>query len=158
MQNLIQAAKKDISQLEQEIQAIEARLAEKKAMYVKLLELLEITGDRPLKKRGRKPKALAGLTPKPVKGAKRGPKPKGKKGPRPGRKPAGEDTLPTLIVQVLQDAGAPMNAKEILALLQKKGWQTSSGDPQAMVYKTLHRIEKLKMVSKASRGKYDVPK
>lgn len=157
MQNLIQAARKDIAQLEQEIRTIETQLAEKKAMYVKLMELLEITGQRPLKKRGRKPKALAGLM-QPYTGAKRGPKPKGKKGPRPGRKPKGEDTLPTLIVQVLHEAGTAMNAKEILALLQKKGWETSSGDPQAMVYKTLHRIERLKMVIKASRGKYDVPK
>jgi hypothetical protein len=113
------------------------------------------------RKPGRKPKAEKEVAAKP---AKRGRKPKAKKvgrpktGPRPGRKRQGEDTLPLLIAEVLKKAGDPLNAKEILAQLQKKGWQTNSGDPQGIVYKTLHRIEKNGVVVKAARGRFTAPK
>jgi len=115
--------------------------ARKQALLAKLAEMLGVP-TMPVKgKPGRKPKGFA---------------PAG--GPRPGPKRNGEPTLPDMIVEVLQGAKQPMNAKEILAGLQKIGWQTTSGNPQAMVFKTLHRIAKTGVVVKAERGKFVAPK
>jgi hypothetical protein len=140
--------------LQHEITALVAKLKESYEMTAKLDELLAVFGMRP-KRRGRPPKSFFGAK---LRG-RPGRKPKfGAIAPRPGRKPAGEDTLPSLIVKVLSRAGEPLNAKEILIRLQKIGWMTSSGDPQAMVYKTLHRIEKNGTVVKAARGQFTAPK
>jgi hypothetical protein len=125
-------------------------VARKQALFAKLAELLGVPTApvAPVKRKpGRPPKGFA-ATPafRPAVGF------------HPGRKPQGEATLPDLIVKVLKGAKAPMNAKEILSGLVTLGWQTSSGEPQLMVYKTLHRIEKTGMVVKADRGKFVAPK
>ncbi|NLH49444.1 MAG: hypothetical protein GX444_12715 [Myxococcales bacterium] len=165
MKNVFDVAKKELERLKKSILGMEKELAVKKEMMDKLEALLAALGLSTMRKRGRKPAAEKKPADKPAKrGRKPGPKPKAKKagrpkaGPRPGRKRQGEDTLPLLIVDTLKKAGQPMNAKEILAQLQKKGWQTNSGDPQGMVYKTLHRIEKSGMVAKAARGKFTAGK
>lgn len=146
MQNLISVAEKQAAQLRAEVTKLESELEAKQAILAKLDGLIgELGGKAPAKKRGRKPGKV-----RPAVVA-------GKRGPRPGRKPAGEDTLPTLIVKVIKGGGAPMNAREIHDGLRKIGWETSSADPQAMVYKTLHRIEKMGLVAKAARGRFTLP-
>jgi hypothetical protein len=119
-----------VENFQQALAALENEcIARKQALFAKLAELLGVPTAPVKGKPGRKPKGFgAAVLPA--------------FGPRPGRMPKGEPTLPDLIVKVLQGAEAPMNAIEILAGLQKVGWQTMSGDPQAMVYKTLHRIKK----------------
>ncbi|MDP8222128.1 MAG: HTH domain-containing protein [Candidatus Lernaella stagnicola] len=173
MKDVVALAKKQVVQLEKEIVEQEKEIAEKKKILEKLHELLVVAGAKAPQKRGPKPKgAKRGPKPKGAKrgpkpkGAKRGPKPKGaKRGPKPkadsapkkrGRKAAAAGTLPAMIIDVLAKAGKPLNAKEITARLEKKGWTTKSGDPQAMVYKTLHRIERSGVVAKASRGLFTV--
>jgi hypothetical protein len=137
---------KQVESFQQALAALENEMtARKQALLAKLAEMLGVP-TAPVKGRPRRPpKAFA----TPVHPAA---------GPRPGRKRQGEPTMPDLIVKVLQGAKAPMNAKEILGGLQKIGWQTSSGDPQAMVFKTLHRIAKTGVVVKAERGKFVAPK
>jgi hypothetical protein len=77
---------------------------------------------------------------------------------RRGRKANGGQTLPELIVKVLKGSKRPLRTKEIMVALQKVGWQTSSADPQKIVYKTLYRIEKSGVVIKAEPGKFTAPK
>lgn len=183
MKNIVDLAKKELERLKKAIVGLEKELSVKKDMMEKLESLLAALGlnfprkrgrkpgtakiveEVPAKKRGRKPGGAKNAAEKPAKpGRKPGPKPAAKKvgrpmsGPRPGRKRQGEDTLPLLIVEALKKAGNPLTAKEILVLLRKKGWQTNSGDPQGMVYKTLHRIEKSGLVIKAGRGKFTAGK
>lgn len=143
MKEVIALAKKEIVEIQKAIAGLEQEIAVKKHVLSKLAALLEVAGESLPKKRGRKPKGYKAVAQKPV-----------KKGPRRGRKAAGEPTLPQLIVEVLKKSGAALNAKEVLAGLQKKGWETGSGDPQAMVYKTLHRIAKEGMIVKAERGRF----
>ena len=155
MKDVVALAKKQVVQLEKEIVEQEKEIAEKKKILEKLHELLVVAGAKAPQKRGPKPKG-AKRGPKP-KGAKRGPKPKADSAPKKrGRKAAAAGTLPAMIIDVLAKAGKPLNAKEITARLEKKGWTTKSGDPQAMVYKTLHRIERSGVVAKASRGLFTV--
>ncbi len=123
-------------------------VARKQTLFAKLAELMGVAAApaTPAKRKpGRPPKGAAPIA-KPAAAA------------RPGRKARGETTLPDRIVKVLRGAKRPMNAREILAGLQKVGWQTTSAEPQLMVYKTLHRIEKTGAVVKADRGKFVAPK
>jgi hypothetical protein len=141
------ALAKQVENFQKALAQLEAEMTVKKqALLAKLAELLGVPTTPVKGKPGRKPKGF-GSTPifQPNLGA------------HPGRKPKGEPTLPDLIVKVLRIGKHPMNANEILAGLQKIGWQTSSGDPQAMVYKTLHRIEKSHVIIKAERGKFVAP-
>ncbi len=181
MKDIIASVKKQIIQLSKNIVELEKAIAEKSEMKTKLTELLAIAGVAAPKKRGPKPKAKKAA----VKAApkKRGPKPKAKKaavkaapkkrGPKPkakkaavakaapkkrGRKASAAGTLPALIIDILTKASAPLKAKALTAMLQKKGWSTKSDDPQMMVYKTLHRIEKIGTVIKAKRGEFTVPR
>ncbi len=150
----------EVERFQREISALEAEFAARKQqLFAKLAELLGVPSAPLKRKPGRPPKSayggsLFGAEPK-----RRGRKPGSKNaaGARPGRKPRGEETLPMSIVKVLEAAPAPLNAREILEGLQKNGWQTTSGDPQAMVYKTLHRIEKTGVVVKAERGRFVAP-
>jgi hypothetical protein len=166
MKNVFSLAKQEIAQLEKDVAKLAGEIQEKQLMIEKLTELLAIGGEKPLQKRGRKPGSKNGKKPGPkpglkAAGKKRGPKPGSKTGNKPGPKKGrvGErkGTLPAMIVDILTKAGKPMKAKEITAALEKKGWQTKSGDPQIMVYKTLHRIEKDGVVVKESRGLFTAP-
>ncbi len=146
----------EVERFQKEIAALETEFASRKQqLFAKLAEMLGVPAAPVKAKPGRPPKSAAAFAPA-LEPKRRGRPPLAT--PRPGRKRAGEDTLPTVIVQVLRASAQPLNAKEILAQLQKVGWRTSSHDPQAMVYKTLHRIEKTKMVVKAERGKFTAGK
>jgi hypothetical protein len=137
---------KQVESFQQALAALDNEfIARKQALLAKLAELLGVP-TAPMKSKPGRPSKGFGAVVYPV------------AGPHPGRKRQGEPTLPDQIVKVLQGAKQPMNAAEILAGLQRIGWQTSSGDPKAMVFKTLHRIAKTGVVVKAERGKFVAPK
>jgi hypothetical protein len=129
--------------------------AKKRALLAKFAEMLGMTPEPPRKKPGPKP----GATYRPRRGRKPGPKPRAAaRAGRRGRRAGVGETLPAMIVAILAKAGGPLGAGRILERLQQRGWKTVSGDPKAMVYKTLHRIEKLGMIVKTERGKFTAPK
>lgn len=137
MKGFVGSVKSRIQKIADEIIALEERLAKKRALLDKYLELLDLEGGAS--------EEFAEL----VKLASR----RSVKIP-PRRQRKGKDTLPTLIIDVLSKYSKPMRAKEIYEELVELGWSTSSDKPEAMVYKTLFRIEKEGQIAKAARGKF----
>ncbi len=137
MKGFVGSVKSRIQKLADEIIALEERLEKKRALLDKYLELLDLEGGAP--------EEFAEL----IKLAAR----RNVKVP-PRRQRKGKDTLPTLIVDVLSKHGKPMRAREIYEELVELGWSTNSDKPEAMVYKTLFRIEKEGQIAKAARGKF----
>jgi hypothetical protein len=151
MADLMARMKSEIARFQREISALEKELTSRKeAMLAKLSELL-----------GMGAAATAPARKKP--GPKPGQKPRAKGARREARVDTagrihGVETLPEKIVKILRQSNRPLNAREIYDRLQKAGWRTISGSPQALVYKTLHRIEKVGTIARAERGKYTVSK
>ena len=182
MKHYVSAVKQRIAKLNREINEMQNAVEGKLDLLNKYVELLNLEGEegqpvaRPGRRRGRKPGRPRGRRPgRPAK--KRGPgRPRGRKPgrppgrkpgrpplrrgrpkgiPGPGRRPAGsKDTLPARIIEILGKAAQPMKAKQIYEKLKAQGWKSAAAGPEALVYKTLFRIEKLGKIKKVDRGTF----